>query len=190
MVDYQDLFTRSLVTMDPNRVTELGYVCGIALQNQKIYEAVSLSTTIPWPLVAAIHYRESDQNFKCHLHNGDPLTARTTHVPVGRPKQGEPPFTWTDSACDALGDLWRPDDWYIPGCLEFLERYNGMGYQKHGINTPYLWDYTSLYDAGLYVADGVFDPKARESRPGAVAILKSLSIKGVSLDFVPKDLLN
>jgi len=39
-------------------------------------------------------------SFKLHLHNGDPLTARTVNVPKGRPKTGQPPFAWGISAKD------------------------------------------------------------------------------------------
>ena len=40
--------------------------------------------------------------FDQHLHNGDPLSGRTTHVPPGRPRPASPPFTWEQSAHDAI----------------------------------------------------------------------------------------
>jgi lysozyme family protein len=180
--DYQNLWDTSKLTPDAKRLQALDYVCRVALTNQSTYQAVQNLTRIPWPLIAAIHFRESDQNFKCHLHNGDPLSARTVHVPKGRPATGEPPFTWMQSAADAFVGEWRPSDWSLPSCLEFMERFNGLGYQKHGINSPYLWDYTDKYVSGLYVADNKFDPHAKEDRPGCVAIIKSLIVKGVKLD--------
>lgn len=180
--DYQSLWDSSKLTSDPKRLQLLDYVCRVVLTNQALYQLVQNATRIPWPLIAAIHYRESDQSFKCHLHNGDPLTARTVHVPAGRPTTGEPPFTWTQSASDAFNGEWRPKDWSLPSCLEFMERFNGVGYQKHAVNTPYLWDYTDKYTSGLYIADGSFDPNAKEDRAGCVSILKSLITKGVSLD--------
>ncbi len=54
------------------------------LSNKTRYENVALSLNIPWYIVAAIHNMESSQNFSKHLHNGDPLSARTIHVPIGR----------------------------------------------------------------------------------------------------------
>jgi lysozyme family protein len=57
---------------------------------------------VPWELIAALHEREAGGSFKGHLHNGDPLTGRTYHVPAGRPAKGSPPFTWEASAIDAL----------------------------------------------------------------------------------------
>ena len=42
------------------------------------------------------------RQFDAHFHNGDPLTDRTKRVPAGRPKEGDPPFTWEQSAEDAI----------------------------------------------------------------------------------------
>jgi len=182
-LQYQDLFSSCVVTTEPLKLKELDYICRVALANELQYKAVMNAVKIPWPVIAAIHFRESNQNFTKHLHNGDPLTAKTVHVPVGRPTWGQPPFAWSDSAADALTGIWKPPVWDIAGCLEFSERYNGIGYQKHSVNTPYVWDYTNKYDSGLFIADGSFDPSKKECRPGVAAILKMLATKGVSLDF-------
>lgn len=181
--DYSNLYASCRLTDDPRKLKELDSVCRVALANQCFYSTVEKFVSIPWPVIAAIHFRESGQNFKCHLHNGDPLSARTVHIPAGRPAKGAPPFTWIDSACNALTGRVQPPAWDLAGCLEFMEYYNGGGYQKRGVNTPYLWDYTDAYTSGLFVADGTFDPTKKESRPGAAAILKTLEAKGVSLDF-------
>lgn len=184
--NYQFLFETCVLTKDPRQLREVDFVCRVILLNdsRSLYEKVSEFVSVPWPLIAAIHFRESSQNFHCHLHNGDPLRARTVHVPSGRPEFGEPPFTWIESATDALSELnWYPPEWDIAGSLEFLERYNGLGYQKRGLYSPYLWNYTDKYISGLYVADGKFDPFKIEHRPGCVALLKMLEQKGVSLDF-------
>lgn len=176
--DYLTLFNSCVLTSDPHKLKEIEFIKSVALKNQSTYAVVSAIVTTPWPVIAAIHFRESNQSLNCHLHNGDPLSAKTVHVPPDRPTIGEPPFTWAESACDALSNVWRPHGWDIASCLQFIERYNGLGYQKHGINTPYLWDYTDKYESGLFVSDGRFDPSAMESRPGAVAILKSLNFLG------------
>jgi len=162
----------------------LSRICTAAITNSTLYSVVERKSCIPWPVIAAIHYRESDQDFKRHFHNGDPLTARTVHVPQGRPATGSPPFTWIDSATDALnGGLWRPHNWAIEDCLEFMERYNGVGYQKRGINSPYVWDFTNQYTSGLFISDGTFDANKKESRAGGAAFLIGLYNLGVSLDF-------
>lgn len=181
--DYLNLFSSCKLTTDPALLKQLDYVCRVAIANQAMYQNVGNERKIPWPIIASIHFRESGQNFTKHIHNGDPLTAKTVHVPKGRPIWGNPPFTWVESACDAFSEVWRPSSWDIGDCLEFIERYNGIGYQKHGVNTPYLWDMTDKYTSGLFIADGSFNPLAKESRPGAVSILKTLAAKGVSFDF-------
>lgn len=183
MIDYESVYTVCELTTNLGQLSQLNAICNTALANQALYSFVTTTVKIPWPVIAAIHFREANQKFDCHLHNGDPLTARTTHVPKHRPIAGNPPFSWPESARDAFNGMWRPQCWDIAGCLEFMERYNGLGYQKHGILTPYLWDFTNAYVSGLFVADGSFDPNAKESRPGAVSILKVLSQRGVSLDF-------
>lgn len=185
--DYVNLFSTAVLTQETLKVKELDYICRVATLNESQYRHVEGGARIPWPLIAAIHFRESNQDFTKHLHNGDPLTAKTVHEPRNRPTWGQPPYSWVDSAQDALSSLWKPVTWDIAGCLEFSERYNGIGYQKHGVNTPYLWDYTSKYDSGLFVADGSFDPTKKECRPGIVSILKTLAQKGVSLDFTSID---
>lgn len=181
MIDYQNLFHAAVLTTDPLKLRELDFVCRVALNNYNSYRIVSLRTGIPWPVIAAIHFRESNQCFLRHLHNGDPLTARTTHVPIGRPKTGYPPFTWTDSATDALTDLWKPKAWDMAGCLDFCEHYNGYGYAERGVMTPYLWDWTDHYLSGLFDRDGQYDPKLTENRPGVVSIFKALAERNVTL---------
>jgi lysozyme family protein len=145
------------------------------------YLAVERDTHVPWFFVAAVHHMECGGRLDQHLHNGDPLTARTVHVPAGRPKIGTPPFTWRDSAGDALRmrglDAWR--NWGVSGLLFQLEAYNGFGYRSRGINAPYLWSGSNLYAAGKYVADSHFDPAATSKQVGAAVILKWLELKKV-----------
>lgn len=187
-VDYQYLWDTCEVILTPKRADQLEEITDIIKQNKDRYESVQLKTVnlqgrfIPWPLIACIHFRETNLDFTKHLHNGDPLTARTTHVPAGRPTFGEPPFEWEESAADALSEFHRPPLWTIDQILRMLEKFNGTGYQKHDVSTPYLWDYTCHYLSGLYTSDGRFDPAMREDRPGCVIILKVLQARGVSLE--------
>lgn len=162
--------------MNPAKQAAIDKIVAKIKSNQNRYEAVSTVTKVPWWVIAAIHYREASMGFKYHLHNGDPLTARTTHVPAGRPKAGEPPFTWEESAIDALRmqGLDKVTDWSIGPSLDLLEKYNGLGYKKKGLPSPYLWSWTNVYKSGKYVADGKFDPNAVDQQCGVVPILKAL----------------
>jgi lysozyme family protein len=147
------------------------------MANRDRYKAIEVTTGVPWYMVGVIHLRESSMNFSRHLHNGDPLTSRTKQVPAGRPVKGTPPFTFEESAVDALTmpphSLNRIKEWPIERVLYELEKYNGWGYLGK-TNSPYLWSWTTEYESGKYVADHVFDPKAIDKQPGCVAILKSL----------------
>lgn len=142
------------------------------------YGAVQAATGVPWPVIAALHVRESDLSFAGHLHNGDSLCARTKRVPKGRPKVAHgPPYGWEESAIDALTmpahRLDRVGNWSVERILYECERYNGWGYLGK-INSPYLWSWTNLYHAGKYVRDHVYSPTATDAQPGCVAVFKSL----------------
>ncbi|WPU97480.1 hypothetical protein SNE26_15750 [Mucilaginibacter sp. cycad4] len=132
---------------------------------------------IPWYFIACVHYMECSFSFKKHLHNGDPLTGYTVQVPANRPKVGHgPPFTFEESAVDAI-KLMKYDkvtNWSLPFILQKLEGYNGFGYNKKGIHTPYLWSFSNQYVKGKYVKDGVFDAEAVSLQMGAAVILKRM----------------
>lgn len=150
------------------------------LTYQTIYRRVADIIGCPWWFIAIVHQMESNASFSKHLHNGDSLARRTVQVPAGRPKIGNPPFTWEESALDALRmkGLDKIDDWIIPRALYEWERYNGWGYFGK-INSPYLWSYTNHYTAGKYIADHVYSSSAVSKQCGAAAILKTLVGMGV-----------
>ena len=173
--EYQAMF--DACETRPNRQTAAAEVRRRVAAGKARYEAVAAAFgAMPWPFVGAIHAMESGLSFARHLHNGDPLTARTVHVPAGRPKTGAPPFAWEDSAKDALRmrGLGREGDWSIPRMLFNLERYNGWGYRALGKPTPYLWSFSTHYLKGKYVADGRYDGEAVSQQAGAALILKGL----------------
>lgn len=146
------------------------------------YRSIENRLSIPWFVVAAIHTMESSRNFDRHLHNGDRLTDRTVQVPAGRPADGHPPFTWEESAQDAMvySKLDRVDEWNLPRILYELEKYNGWGYRKHHphVKSPYLWSYSNQYVSGKYVADGTWSETAVSRQSGAAVIIRRLEERG------------
>lgn len=153
--------------------------------------SVAFSVTtgrIPWYFIACVHYRECSFSFKEHLHNGDPLTAYTTHVPANRPQVGHPPpFTFEESAVDALKLMGfdKIGGWTLPLMLRKLEAYNGFGYSGlHHIPSPYLWGYSNHYTKGLYVKDGKYDADAVSKQMGTAVILKRMEQR--SLISIPR----
>lgn len=144
------------------------------------YMPVSTATGVPWYFIAVLHQRESDADFSTHLHNGDPLTGRTYHVPAGRPKAGHPPFTWQESAIDAMSyeGLDQIKDWCIERMAWAAEKYNGWGYRSHGVPSAYLWSFSNIYKGGKYVADGEWDSGAMDRQCGVMPILGRMQALG------------
>jgi len=173
---YHALWSRA--TINPARRAEARVVANRILARRDVYAAIERATGVPLALFGAIHARESSLRFDRHLHCGDPLTARTVHVPKGRPKQGTPPFTFMESAVDALTmpphSLDQVKDWSVERVLYEAEKYNGWGYLGR-VNSPYLWAGTSEYVAGKYVADHVYDSRHVDRQLGCVAIMKALA---------------
>ena len=160
----------------PSRKAAATVTANKIIANRDRYKTVEAATTVPWFVIGVIHAMEAGSRFDKHLHNGDPLTARTRQVPRGRPKDGEPPFTWEESAIDALtfDGLDKVQDWTPARICFELERYNGFGYrrQHQSVLSPYLWSGTNHYTRGKYVADGKWDASAVSGQSGAIAILK------------------
>jgi lysozyme family protein len=178
---YQSLF--NTCTISNAHVNDVNQLIARIMPNQARYQAVANPLGIPWHFVALVQCMETSLNFKCHLHNGDPLTARTVHVPAGHPTTGNPPFTWEQSATDALRfkALANLPDWGLPATLYRIEGYNGFGYRNlhPPINSPYLWSFSNHYTAGKFTSDHGFDPAAVSKQCGAATILFKMAQSGV-----------
>jgi len=178
--EYENLYKSCKI--NKKNFKDIDHIIEKILSNKSRYIKVASSLDIPWYIVAAIHNMESSQNFSKHLHNGDPLSARTTHVPAGKPAKGKPPFTWEESAIDALKlrRLQRVKEWSLPRSLYELEGYNGWGYRLYHphVLSPYLWPYSNHYTSGKYVADGRFSDTAKSKQCGAAVILRRLEERG------------
>lgn len=140
------------------------------------YLAVQKLTGVPWFIIAVIHEREASQSWAANLAQGDPWNHRSVHVPAGRG-----PFnSWDDAAVDALVNCApyaaRNRDWTPGGALTLLEEYNGLGYAKHGLPSPYVWASTDQYARGKYVSDGHFDPNAADHQLGCAALLNRMAV--------------
>ena len=178
--EYVSLY--STCVAEPSRFDAIDALVDRLLAHRERYEAVAGKVGAPWYFVAAIHNMESGQDFTRHLHNGDPLTDRTRHVPAGRPKKGTPPFSWEESAEDALR-MRRVDkvgDWSLPRLLYELEGYNGWGYRLYHphVLSPYLWSWSNHYTSGKYVADGRWSDTAKSRQCGAAVLLHRLEERG------------
>lgn len=184
-VELTDALRKEYVTLfdtceiNPAKLSAVDSLVDRIAANRNRYESVGNPLGIPWFFIGSVHCMEASLRFDRHLHNGDPLTARTVHVPKNRPAAGSPPFTWEESATDALKleGLDAVKDWSMPGVLFQLEKYNGFGYRtRHPeVLTPYLWSFSNHYISGKYVEDGTFNPDAVSSQCGAAVILRRMA---------------
>jgi hypothetical protein len=113
-------------------------------------------------------------NLSTYLGNGQPLSKKTTVVPIGR----GPFTTFLAGALDAirLQGMDKLAPWTIEKVLFWLERFNGQGYAAHNVNSPYVWSWTNLYTAGKFTSDHGFDAGAVDKQGGCAAILKAIFI--------------
>jgi lysozyme family protein len=158
----------------PTRKAEAAKVALRLYKARQRYQAVERETGVPWPAVAVIHERESSQDWRASLAQGDPWDRVSVHVPAGR----GPFASWEAAATDALVKcppfLARHKDWSIAAALTALETYNGIGYAARGVPSPYLWSGTNQYRAGKYVRDGVYDPGKVDPQLGCAALVIAL----------------
>lgn len=168
-----------MATILPERQPDAKAVAARIFANKPKYKSIEAQTGVPYWWLGAVHNRESDLSFKTHLHNGDSLTARTYHVPSGRPASGAPPFTFEESAIDAVKstphNLHLVKRWSVErGCYEW-ERYNGFGYLKHG-PSPYVYAGMSTYKDGKFVADGKYVAGVVDKQLGCVIVARELAL--------------
>jgi lysozyme family protein len=176
--EYQAYFDTSQIR--PDKLSQVRWYTDRLLRFQERYREVGDPLSIPWYFIGAVHALEGGFNFETHLHNGDPLTRKTTHVPKDRPNSGSPPFRWVDSAKDALmmKGFHTQANWSLPAMLYRWEAYNGFGYRPQGLPTPYLWSFSNHYTSGKFVQDGVFKPDAVSKQCGAAVMLRDLIDRG------------
>ena len=174
-IEGDDVLT-ALVVNESSK-TELKSVCNIIKINWNEYKFVEEKTGVPADVVASCHYRESSLDFRGVLHNGEFIIGtgkKTKLVPAGR----GPFLTWSEAAVDAMmiEKAKFPKQWDTFGKLDFCEKFNGLGYRKKGVVSPYVYAGTNKYKSGLYVADGKYDSSKIDKRLGCAAIIKGLRI--------------
>jgi lysozyme family protein len=174
--EYRSRFSSAKVR--PAHQVEVNQTIARILAHRDRYKAAGTPLDVPWWFVAIVHQLEGSGNFHTHLHNGDPLTARTVQVPAGRPLTGHPPFAWEVSARDALQleGFAHQQDWSISHALFRFEKFNGFGYRTiaHPIPSPYLWSFSQHYTRGKFDRDGHFNPATISAQCGTAVLLRVL----------------
>ena len=170
--------------LDPKRTIELDKAVALYQRTAARNRAVSASG-VPAVVVFCLHYREASNSFASSLAQGDPLTHRSIHVPKNRIPGRVPPYTWEECALDALAlDRMGAKDWRtVAGTLNACEGYNGWGYWKRGLVSPYNFAGTDRYSRGKFSGDGRYDPLAVDQQLGVAAILLRMRERGISPPF-------
>lgn len=181
--------------IDPKWTTRIQDAVKVAITNKARYVKAAGLCRVPWWVIAACHMRESNADFTCHLHNGDPMAdkyghwLRTVQEPAGRPPY--PPengrfYLFEEESCvDAMDNHCAPENWSInrasfnfdaAGCLYFALTFNGEGAEMyHNEDSGYLWSGTDKYSRGKYKADGKWDPNLVDAEVGCAAFFKALA---------------
>jgi N-acetylmuramoyl-L-alanine amidase len=163
----------------PDKLAKVAAMATTIASGRPRYESVAAAfpNLLPWYVVGILHAMACNCDFKTHLHNGDPLSARTVSFPKNRPSVWDPSWRWEVSANDAISidRLDKVQGWTLPRILSTFERYDGLGSRRRfGKATAYLWGYSSHFVRGKYVGDGQWDPEAVAKQPGAAVLLAQL----------------
>lgn len=168
------------VTPRPEKLRDIRELAVKLLAHKHQCNEVAQLIGCPGIVVAVIQGLEAGGDFTKHAHNGDPLSRPTVQDPAHRPP-GPGPFTWKESALDALrlDGADKVKRWGLCETLWWFERYNGLGYWSHGTPSPYLWSFTNLERPGRFVHDGPdgWRPDVWSSQPGVVCLLKELGFQ-------------
>jgi hypothetical protein len=148
------------------------------------YTSLEVKTGIPWYAFAIWHLRECDLDFRRCLHNGERIVGTSRKTKLVPSNRG--PFSnWEESALDAveLMGYTKIKNWTLDIFLDKAERYNGLGYRRRIGDSgeveysPYMTAGTNWSDeTGKFVSDGKYDPSAKESQLGVIALLIGLGI--------------
>ncbi len=173
--NFDELAAVMALDSEPFKLNELWKVCLKIIAGKARYQSIEKATGVPWHFIGCLHFMEASLRWEACLHNGEPWNKKTTIVPKNR----GPWTSFEEAAIDALKYDKLADKpqgyWTLSRMLAFAESYNGTGYRKRGILSPYVFAYTNLSDEmGKYVADHVYDATKPHNRPSVGAILLML----------------
>lgn len=187
---YHDLRPECATGLTSDQKSDLNDFIGHYKTNSSIYDRVGKSSNVPAILVAAIHWREASGDFTTYLSQGDPLGTRTWangDSNDGKSLSASIPNTilftnWDDAAIFALNYETSAksvsgisyDEQDINDMLTFAEYYNGLGYKKRGVPSPYILSGTSCYKSGKFDSDGHYNSQDVDDQIGVLVMLRAL----------------
>lgn len=176
--EYKQLWRTMVVTRDQAAHQRLRNLFN---RHRDVYRQVEVATGVPAAMVFVIHVREAGESdvgrWRGVLHNGEKIvgTGRKTRlVPAGC----GPFATWHAAAVHALRmkGFHLIHDFPPERILWCLEPYNGYGYRRRGLRTPYIWAGTNHQQRGKYVSDGVFNSNVWDTQVGCAPVLRALGV--------------
>jgi lysozyme family protein len=166
----------STARVNPTVVGALRHAAEILVRNKSQFLEVQHDTRVPAALLMGLMWRERNGDLRYYLGNGQPLTQRTTIVPIGRGPFAPPhDGAWKRGAKDAISVV-HLDKTTAPWSWAYVcwkgEAWNGFGPRAHGIHTGYLWAGTNHYVRGKYVADGRWDASHVDTQLGMIPVVR------------------
>ena len=170
----------------PERLNAVNAIANKLIGLKPRYQQVSATTRVPWFIIAVLHEREASANFAGVLHNGEEIIGTGRRTRLVPPNRG--PFaTWEESAVDALmmppHKLHEVGSWTVERACYEIEKYNGFGYRKFNVPSPYLWSFSTIYSSGKYVRDGVFSAGEVDKQCGTMPVIKRMMELDASVRF-------
>ena len=141
-----------------------------------VYHEIAVRADVPPELVAALHKRECDSKSDRYLHNGDHLGWPTINVPAGI-NFPNTPQGFLDAAVDALTVNAKPArtasgitfaTTELTRLCTFAEYFNGLGYLKRGLPSPYVLAGTTGYTSGKFTSDHGYDASVVDTQLGVL----------------------
>lgn len=153
-----------------------------ALSHKAEYMAISETIKnqtgkyVPWWFIPLVHERECVRgvdNWTCNIAQGSPFNAKSRVVPYNGPFH-----SFREAAIAALVNeaphAANNTNWSGGGAMTIAEAYNGTGYAKKGLPSPYVWSGSNRYIKGKYVADHKFDPNKVDTQLGVAISLRAM----------------
>lgn len=162
-IEYETLYRDAVLR--PDMSSSVAAAARRIAANRARYEPIAVATGVPWYVIGILHAVQCEMQFDRNLRDGVPLARSSDRAE-----------TFEDAAIQALRSvgLDRIRDWSIARVAWALETWNGLGYRREGIHSPFLWSGTTMYESGLFIAPGVFSRVTVAKTCGGMAILKML----------------
>lgn len=169
--------------IDPDEADKVAAALARAIRNRPRVEAVARQLNVPWTLLAAFVEREASGRLDRHPANGDSLKRKTVSDPAGLPRHVQPPYTYENCAEEEYAEIVRPANgvWTLAEMCHAAEHFNGIGYVKMGVPSPYVVAATTCEEMGKFIADHKFSRSVEDEQVGCLALWIAMREAGIQV---------